>query len=359
MVQSCVKAAAAALALSVGFASAETIYTGDTLLGYPVIEKLDVADLEAGNHRFYFRVIGDAIGGYQHVPVLVAKGAQDGPKLVLQAALHGDELAGVAVIHEVMPNIEPATLNGAVVAVPGANPVAMLNHSRYFTSPGSGGSQTNLNRVMPGSENSSDDGKRFAYALWNKLYAGNADVVLDLHTQSRGTAYSFFVYADLRDEGVARIAKVLPPDQIKDDLGQDGTFETEMVKAGVPAVTVELGAPKVYDDDMTARGARGVYNTMIEFGLIEGDIDMMGVETFFGNSMTSICATEGGFGEILVELNQDVVEGELVAVQRNAFGDVIAEYNAPWDGKVLAVATDPMRAPGSLMVRMLRQKDAE
>lgn len=357
MVQSYVKAAVATVALSAGMASAETVYTGDTLLGYPVIEKLDVADLETGAHRFYFRALGDAIGGYQHVPVLVTKGAEDGPKLVLQSSLHGDELAGVAVIHEVMPQIDPATLKGAVVAVPGANPVGMLNHSRYFVSPGSGGSQTNLNRVMPGSETSSDDGKRFAYALWNKLYAGNADVVLDLHTQSRGTAYPFFVYADLRDEGVARIAKVLPADQIKDDVGLDGTFETEMVKAGVPAVTVELGAPKVYDEDMTARGAQGVYNTMIEFGMIEGDIEMMGVETFFGNDMTSIRATEGGFGEILVDLNQDVVEGELVAVQRNAFGEVIAEYKAPWDGKVLAVGTDPMRAPGALMVRMLRQAE--
>lgn len=350
-----------ALAVAAAFAAAcpagaQTVLTGDLIQGVPVIERLDVADLEPGAHRFYFRATEDGIGSYLHVPVMVAKGAEAGPKLFLQAALHGDELQGVRVIQETMAGMDPVALKGTVVAVAGANPTGMRSHTRDFHATTDGGQTTNLNRVMPGSADGSDTGARFADALWSRLYAGNAEVFLDLHTQSRGTAYPFFIYADRRNEMVDRLVQLIPADQVKDDEGEAGTVETEMVKTGVAAMTVEMGAPKAFDRDMTRRGVQGVRNVMIDLGMIEGEIDMLGVETYFGNDMTSIRADRGGFAETAVGLNEDVTEGQVVARQTNAFGDVIAEYRAPFAGRVLSIGTDPIREPGALLVRLLRQK---
>ncbi|MCC6757887.1 MAG: succinylglutamate desuccinylase/aspartoacylase family protein, partial [Arenimonas sp.] len=63
---------------------------------------------------------------------------------------------------------------------------------------------------------------------------------------------------------------------------------------------------------------------------------------------------QGGFAEILVTLGQDVKAGQELAVQRNGFGDITARYTAPEDGRVASIATDPVREPGSLLVRLIR-----
>ena len=94
-------------------------------------------------------------------------------------------------------------------------------------------------------------------------------------------------------------------------------------------------------------------------GILEGEVDMMGINTYYCNDMTSIRATRGGYADILVELEEDVEEGQVVATQFNAFGDVRANYTAPWAGRVLSIGTDPIREPGALMVRLCRQLEPE
>ena len=94
---------------------------------------------------------------------------------------------------------------------------------------------------MPGDSGSSNAAAQFAYTLWHDLYIpSQPDVFLDLHTQSRGTAYPFFIYADRRNDGVNKLVVDMPADIVKDDAGEAGTVETEMVAMGVPAMTVEL-----------------------------------------------------------------------------------------------------------------------
>lgn len=60
-----------------------------------------------------------------------------------------------------------------------------------------------------------------------------------------------------------------------------------------------------------------------------------------------------------VELEEDVEEGQVLATQSNAFGDTRATYTAPWTGRVLSVATDPIREPGALVVRLCRYLEPE
>ena len=64
-------------------------------------------------------------------------------------------------------------------------------------------------------------------------------------------------------------------------------------------------------------------------------------------------ATSGGFVEMLVKLNDKVVAGQKIAVQRNAFGEVIAEYSSGVSGEVSAYRTDATSEPGNLLVSVL------
>ena len=58
-----------------------TAYTGDMIAGKPVVTALDVGDLEPGQkHLLYFQGVQTPAGQHHYVAVMVAKGAQPGPR---------------------------------------------------------------------------------------------------------------------------------------------------------------------------------------------------------------------------------------------------------------------------------------
>jgi len=300
-----------ALAFAAGPAAAETELTGDAIDGKPVIAKLDVAGLEGGQvHKFFFAASDNSVGQSWYVPVMVAKGAGDGPRLLLNAAVHGDELNGIAVIQRLFADLDPEALRGAVVALPGVNIPGMLHDSRFFRASSDGGFTENLNRLMPGDPGSSNPGKRYVGRLWTQIYDGNIDFAIDLHTQSRGTDYPLFVFADFRNPKVQRMAELLQPEIIKIDPGLKGTFETTFVENGIPAVTFEVGSPKVYQWDHVEHARRGIRNVMVDLGMLAGEIEDLGTETFVGNEYQTLRAEVGGFTEVLVGLKDRVTEGQ-------------------------------------------------
>ncbi|MDJ0943593.1 MAG: succinylglutamate desuccinylase/aspartoacylase family protein [Kiloniellales bacterium] len=348
------------LAIAEGSAQAKTELTGDVIDGKPVISKLDVASLEGGKlHKFFFSPGDTNIGHGYYVPIMVAKGPNDGIRLLLNASVHGDELNGIAVIERIFAKLDPESLTGAVVAIPGVNPSGMLHDSRYYRASTDGGATEDLNRLAPGKEGSSNPAERYNDKLWSQIYDGNVDYAIDMHTQSRGTEYPLFVFADFRNPKIRRMAELLQPDMIKIDKGQEGTFETTFVESGVPAVTYEIGSPKKYQWDYIEHAQKGIRNVMVDLGMLQGEIEDLGIETFVGNEYSTVRADVGGFTEVLVELKEEVSKGQSVALQRNAFGELRAEYEAPFDGRVLSLATDPVREPGLTVVRVLRLNGEE
>jgi len=69
--------------------------------------------------------------------------------------------------------------------------------------------------------------------------------------------------------------------------------------------------------------------------------------------MYSVKAITGGYAEVKVSLGDDVIQNQEIALQRNAFGDVIRTYLAPMSGKVLSLGTGATREAGGLLVRIL------
>lgn len=74
---------------------------------------------------------------------------------------------------------------------------------------------------------------------------------------------------------------------------------------------------------------------------------------FIGNSAAPILATQGGFIEHLVAPNDKVQAGQKVVVQRNAFGETVAEYASPVDGEVGAIRSDASSEPGNALMFIL------
>ncbi len=70
-------------------------------------------------------------------------------------------------------------------------------------------------------------------------------------------------------------------------------------------------------------------------------------------------ATAGGIVEHLVKLNDKVVPGRKVAIQRNSFGEDVAEYTNGVAGEISGLRSDAMSEPWEpLGIRPFQQAGA-
>ena len=336
--------------------SSSTIYTDDTLQGIPVISQLNCFDLPSGQkHRFFFQGVEMGTGQRWHVPVIVAKGVQEGKGMALVAGVHGDELSSISVVQRVMANLEPGEMAGTVIAVLGLSRAAIeFTQARWPMAYG-GGSSIDINRVWPGDENGDNPPTRHAGLLWNRLFKPNVDLAIDFHTISTGSDFTLFIYADLSKPDIRQMAELFPVEQIKDDPGESGALETAFVESGIPAMTVEIGSPRIYDPQKIPLAVEGTLNVLKQYRIVPGPLGRTSkdVDTFFGNQFETIRSTTGGFLELLVNTRDKVEPDQLVAMQRNAFGDVVAEYRASVTGEVATIARDALSEPGCRVMQIL------
>jgi predicted deacylase len=80
--------------------------------------------------------------------------------------------------------------------------------------------------------------------------------------------------------------------------------------------------------EMISLFVEGTMNVLKHHGILAGPLGRTGkdVGVFIGNSALPILATQGGIVEHLVKLNEKIEAGQKVALQRNSFGEVVAEY---------------------------------
>jgi predicted deacylase len=341
--------------LAAGAAQADTVRTGDTIQGVPVITELDVADLAPGQtHRFMFRTAETSIGQYWYVPVIVTKGAKPGKRVLFVAGVHGDELNPVAAVQETFAQLDPAKMSGTAIGIMGASPPSLQNTTRTWMINDLGGAQINPNRTWPGRENGNTV-EHHSWLITNKLIKGNVDAAVDHHTGGTGTDFAkfLFVYAD-NPESIT-LAKLFPAEQIMLDPGYPGTLEYSLVQAGIPAVTTELGGARKFVPELVKFGVDGNMNVLVHYGVIPGPMRPTSADTdlFIGNDLASLKGATGGFLTVLVKLNDAVTKGQRVAIQRNSFGDIVHEYLAPEDGRVAIIGTDAATERGSEVLTLL------
>ncbi len=341
---------------SVAPASRETVYTGDVIQGKKIITALSVDDLEAGRkHLFYFQGVRMATGQHWYVSVMVAKGARPGKRIALVAGVHGDEISSVRTIQTVMNQLDPAQMSGAALAVLDVSRPAMEGMARRWPNSGRGIDLIDINRQWPGDENGATASARHAGLLFNRLLRPNSDYAIDFHTATTGMNITACHLARMDLPEVRAMAELFPIDQIFDNPAYPGLLANAFIEAGVPAFTPEIGAARILDHRMIALFVEGAMNVMKRHGIVAGPIGRTGKDTgvFVGNSIHAVLATHGGFVELLVKLNDKVEAGQRVAVQRDTFGEVVAEYRTQVAGEVAAYRSDATSEPGNILVFVL------
>ncbi|MCX5571508.1 M14 family metallopeptidase [Kaistia nematophila] len=359
--------ATAALAVSTGAAGAEeaapaanpgsgTVYTGDVIQGKKVVSALDVNDLAPGQKHFlYFQGVEMPSGQRWHVSVTVVRGARPGRRVVLVSGVHGDEMSSIHTVQTVMNALDPAQMSGTVMAVTDVASPAIESMQRRWPNYGRGSDLIDLNREWPGNENGITAPSRHAGLLFNRLLRPNADAAIDFHTGTTGFEVSAFNIAGMDVPEIKAMVDLFPVGQVFDNHVYPGVLHNAFVDVGIPSFCAEIGAARVLDLDMIPLFVEGTLNVLKLHGILPGPMGRTGrdVHVFVGNSAFPILATEGGLVEHLVKLNDKVEAGQKIAVQRNGFGEVVAEYASGVAGEVTGQRSDAMAEPGNPLAFIL------
>lgn len=317
------------------------------------IEEIELEKIEPNSiMKYWLKMIDDGMSQPVCVPVIIAKGNNPSPVLGLIAALHGNELNGIKVIQDVIEKINVDSLNGTIIAIPGVNGISIPQHRRRFID------EEDLNRNFPGKEKGNRS-QQYAWKINTKILS-KIEYLVDMHTASFGRENTLYVRADLNDESIAQMASMQDADIILNNKGVPSTNEqiaatrtmrAEAMLKGIPAITIEYSNPQVYQPEIIKRGVRGIENLMGWLQMTNQKHSHSAAPTICKKSYW-IYVEEGGYLEVTVDLNQKIKQGELIAIMRNPFGDILHKYYCPEDGIVIGKSSNPINMNGGRILHL-------
>ncbi|MBN7796579.1 succinylglutamate desuccinylase/aspartoacylase family protein [Parahaliea mediterranea] len=276
-------------------------------------------------------------GIYSATPVLVVNGAEPGPTLCLTAAVHGDELNGVETVRRVLYNLDADKLKGTVVGVPIVNLQGFHRSSRYLSD------RRDLNRYFPGDPGGSS-ASRIAHSFFHEVIK-HCSAVVDLHTGSFYRTNLPQLRGDLRNPQVVKLTESFGSTVVLHSEGSAGTLRRAAVEAGIPAVTLEAGAPMVLSEDSVSHSVKGIRTLLNHLDMVSKFSLWGDPEPVYYNS-TWQRAPEGGIVFSSVSLGQVVRKGDLLGTVTNPITNVRTEIRSSYNGRILGMALNQVVQPG-------------
>jgi predicted deacylase len=313
------------------------------------VDSLEIESCPKGEFtKLFIELIENGIGRAVQVPVVVARGKKDGPIFGIIAALHGNELNGIPVIHQLLEKINLKTLRGTIVCVIVANMPGLLAEQREFTD------GQDLNHIMPGKANGKLS-QVYAFNLVDRI-TSHFDFLVDLHTASQGRVNSLYVRADLSQPMTAQMAYLLQPQIIVDNPASDYTLRGVAAESGIPAITVEICDPATFQRDPIRRTLQGIRRILRHVGMVSTKQKNSSSATHKPPVLCKksywVLTQRGGLMRVPHKVTNVVKKGDLIATQVNIFGELMQEYFAPEDGIVIGHCVNPMGQTGSRIMHL-------
>ncbi len=283
-----------------------------------------------------------------NTPVIVKHGLNPGPIMCMTSTLHGDEINGIEVIRRVFKALNVNEMHGSVVGVPIVNLDGFLRNTRYLSD------RSDLNRFFPGKENGST-AQRVAYSLFNEIIT-RCDLLLDLHTGSLHRNNVPQVRANLKLESIKEIIDGLSDLTIVHSEGNAGMLRNAANDIGIPAVTLEIGGPFLFDRKGVEEGTESILN-LISYLEITRKFSFFPQAKATFNISTWVNSDYAGIYMSDVSIGQNVSKGDIIGRVADPISnkeDIIA---SPFDGKVIGLALDQFIHTGFAIAHIARQTD--
>jgi predicted deacylase len=275
------------------------------------------------------------------IPVIVLNGAQEGPCLWVDGAIHGDEPEGTLACHMIDAELDPTAMRGNVVLVPVLNVPAFEAAQRgnpldTFT--------YDLNRIYPGREEGYlTERLAFQHSAWMREVA---TFEISIHSGGAHSYLSETIFTTTQPEAI-ELAKAMGKDWplILKNIRPSGTPPAVMYEAGKYGLTVELGGRSATSPSEFRRCARtladGILNVLKHYKVIEGS------PTYADRWQTGVqhallAPVSGMFvAEPTVSFQRPMKQGDLIARIVDVYGQQLVEITAPVDGMIFGLRALP------------------
>jgi len=279
--------------------------------------------------------------------VHVIHGRQDGPRLFLSAAVHGDEVNGVEIIRRVLEHKSIKQLRGSLLAVPVVNVYGLIHESRYLPD------RRDLNRSFPGSEKGSLAG-RVAHVFMQQVVA-HCSHGIDLHTGAIHRSNLPQIRANLEHPETERLAQSFGVPVLLNAALRDGSLRQAADDLGIPMLLYEAGEALRYDELSIRAGTQGILNVMRELGMLRKSTRRRGpVEPFVADSSSWVRAPESGMLRHAVALGARVKKGELLGHVSDPYSGHAEDIICPINGVVIGCVNLPIIHEGEALFHIAR-----
>jgi predicted deacylase len=279
--------------------------------------------------------------------VHLVNGIQPGPLLCLTAAIHGDELNGIAIIRKIIDGLDPLKLNGAVIGIPVVNLDGFVLHNRYIAD------HIDLNRCFPG-DSLESYAHRVAHGIFSKIIV-HCDGLVDLHTGSNLRENMVQLRADLSYENVAQMSAGFGNLSVMQSRAAAGTLRRAATDIGVAALVMEVGGSHGVEYDKVCTGVEGVISLLKAFGMIgEKGFTPDFQHVYLGGGW--IRAEFTGILANRAELGAVVIKGTVLAEIFDPFSSEIHLVRAPFDCTVLGRAHSQQVEVGFALFRVAMEQ---
>ena len=275
------------------------------------------------------------------IPVIVLCGAEPGPCLWVDGAIHGDEPEGPLTCHNLLREVDPKELRGTLVLVP------VLNVPAFEAAQRGNPLDTfsyDMNRIYPGRPDGYlSDRVADAHHSW---LVRVADYEISIHSGGSHSYLSETIFAS-QDAAGQELARAMGPDwhlALK-ALSPKGNPMAVMLEAGKAGITVELGGRSATSPSAFQRVGRvladGVLNVMRHYGMLAGEARYASPR-YTGVQHALLAPTSGLFvAEPTIEFQKPMRKGDRISRIYTLYGDVAAELAAPTDGMIFGLRALP------------------
>jgi len=276
-----------------------------------------------------------------HLPLMVWRGAEDGPVLSITAAVHGDEINGTGAIRKLIQEPPFELKHGALILAPVVNSMGFERHSRYTPD------RRDLNRTFPGNKTGSLT-SRLANLVMKEIVK-RSDYIIDLHTAAVRRTNFPNVRANMSNPECERLAKVFGAEIIVNNTGPVGSFRKEACNAGCPTIILEAGEALKVEPAVQEMTLRGITHVMAELGMIDVT-EQLRPETsphqMIVQTSSWVRAGYGGFLTFHVAPGETVQKDQPLTTNSGLLGKELETIYSPHDGIVLGMTTMPAVSPG-------------
>ena len=296
-----------------------------------------------------------------------------GPVVYAQAAQHGREVNGAAVLRRLHDRLvgdgesvdSVGELAGTLVAVPVADPLT-FDHVSYTTPEALDSVHSNMNRCWLGDADGTLH-ERMAAKLWS--FASEADAVVDLHTGSPAMlTHTVYMRGDTECRTLAEAfgTDLLLAESAGDDAdtewserGFAGKFRVAATREGIPTITPELAHSREIVETAVEAGVDGMVGVLRSVGLLPDDPPSWD-GTVARNHLGRVTAAESGLfrPEPSLEIGDEVRDGDhLGELYDPTTFETLQTAEADRDGIVYSVARESTVTAGATLVGVAERID--